>query len=82
MGAGANPAAWFFVAAFSVILSQFWLLTKKETAMQKSKMNRKTKAKPATNNLTTATIKTYVAVTVSWAAGLATHLIHAKSAPL
>ena len=82
MGAGANPAAWFFVAVFSVILSQFWLLTKKETAMKKSKMNRKTKAKPATSNLLTATIKTYVAVTASWAAGLATLLIHAKSAPL
>ncbi len=82
MGAGADPAAWFFVAVFSLILSQFWLLTKKETAMQKSKINRKTKARPAANNLITATINTYVAVTGSWAAGFVALLIHAKSAPL
>ncbi len=49
--------------------------------MKTTKVNRKTKAKPATTNLITATIKTYVAVTASWAAGFVTLLIHAKSAP-
>lgn len=49
--------------------------------MKKTKVNRKTKARPATNNLLKATVSTYVAVTASWAAGFVTLLIHAKSAP-
>ena len=50
--------------------------------MKKTKVIRNIKAKPAINNLITATLSTYVAVTASWAAGFVTHLIHAKSAPL
>ena len=75
MGVGSNPAAWFVVVAFFLILARYWLDLRKETPMKTTR----TQVKPCLKSALTAFAETSWAIMTNIAAWIVTLPIHAKA---
>lgn len=79
---GPNPATWFVVIAFLIIV-RFGLDSRKETPMETKTMNesRMARVKSALTNVLTAFAETNWAILTNIVAGVVTLSIYVKGAP-